>query len=424
MGSKIADSLNNFWDVAVRPIKQDCDGLKQNMASANQKIEALENGTGGSGGNTGSTYKKMTVKLDLSNSNPATCCTYADDAEEMTPGSDEWDAFFGHYPVMLSGGVEGQRLNKFNFGLHEDGTAADITSGSEGDVMIAFPRRGLKISTLGNIVTVSITDNPADTNFEYLAHRRGNTLKDVFYLGAYKGYEQSSKLRSLSGKAPTSNKTIGAFRTLARANGAADGNGGSGYDQSGFFQLTYRQAMYLLKYKSLESQVAVGRGYVDTGVSSSTYHAASTGGTNTKGMDYGETTGLQQMKLFGIEDFWGNIHEFIDGLVCNANYHILTATENFNDTGSGYEDQGQGATANIGNYMSKPQGTTKTGFIAKEVSGSASTYFCDYANLYTSSLPYFGGSWGYASYAGAFRLYVNTSASSVYPDIAARLMYL
>lgn len=422
MGSKIADSLNNFWGVAVSPIKTDCDNLKNQMSSANQKIEALENGTGG-GGST-STYKKMTVKIDLSNSNPATCCTYADDAEEMTPGSDAWDEFFGHYPVMLLNGVEGQKLNPFNFGLHEDGTPADITSGAEGDVMIAFPRRGLKISTLGNIVTISMTNNPADVNFEYLAHKRGNTSKDVFYLGAYKGYEQSSKLRSLSGKAPTSNKTIGAFRTLARANGAADGNGGSGYDQSGFYQLTFRQAMYLLKYKTLDSQAAVGRGYVDTGVSSSTYSAASTGGTNTKGMDYGESGGLTQMKLFGLEDFWGNIYEWIDGLFCNANYHILTASENFNDTGSGYEDQGQGATANIGNYMSKPQGTTKTGFIAKEVSGSASTYFCDYAVLYASGLPCFGGDWGNASDTGAFRLNVAASASGVYPDVAARLMYL
>ena len=130
------------------------------------------------------------------------------------------------------------------------------------------------------------------------------------------------------------------------------------------------------------------------------------------------------MKLFGLEDFWGNIWEWIDGLVTNSTRDILTATANFNDTGSGYSNQGQGATADIGNYMSKPQGTTKTGFIAKEVSGSATTYFCDYAILYASRVAYFGGSWGYGSDAGAFRLYVNYSADNSSAYVAARLMYL
>lgn len=415
MGSKIADSLNNFWAVAVLPIKQNGDTLAKGLQTANQKIHELENG---------GVYRKMTIKIDLSNSNPATCCTYADDAAEMTPASAEWDAFFGHYPVMLKNGVEGKKLTRNNFGLHEDGTTADISSGAEGDVMIAFPRRGLRITTIGETITISMTDNPNDPDYEYLAHQRGGTGKDVFYLGAYKGYEADSKLRSLSGKAPTSNKTIGAFRTLAQANGAANGAGGSGYDQSGFYQLTFRQAMYILKYKTLDSQAAVGRGYVDTGVAYSTYNAKSTGGTETKGMDWGETTGKDHMKLFGIEDFWGNIYEWIDGLFCDANRHILTGTQAFNDTGVGYEDQGLGATANIGNYMSRPQGTTKTGFIAKEVGGSATTYFCDYAYLCASFVPCFGGHWSDASRTGAFLLDVAASASSVYPNIAARLMYL
>src|SRR5574344_1002395 len=44
-------------------------------------------------------YKKMTVNIDLTNSNPATCITYADDAVGMTAGSSAWDEFFGHYPA-------------------------------------------------------------------------------------------------------------------------------------------------------------------------------------------------------------------------------------------------------------------------------------------------------------------------------------
>ena len=272
-------------------------------------------------------YRVMTVIIDQSNSNPETCITYADDATSMTAGSSEWDSFFGHYPCLLKDGVEVGRLNLNNFAQFEDGTNADITSGSAGDVMIAFPKLGYKISTSGDVVTVSMTDNPNADGYCYLAHTRGTTVKDVFYLGAYKGYVTSSKLRSLSGKTPTVNTTIGDFRTQAQSNG-------SGYDQSAFNQLIFRQCMYLLKYKNLDSQTAVGYGYANGNSSS-----ASTGGTNTKGMDYGETTGKLQMKLFGLEDFWGNVYEFIDGIFSDSSRNILTATENFNDTGNGYTNQ-------------------------------------------------------------------------------------
>ena len=75
--------------------------------------------------------------------------------------------------------------------------------------------------------------------------------------------------------------------------------------------------------------------------------ATNTGGTNQKGMFFGETTGKQQMKFLGIEDFWGNLRWWIDGLFSDSNRNIKTAFQNFNDTGSGYTDRGQGATSNI-----------------------------------------------------------------------------
>lgn len=358
-------------------------------------------------------YRVMTVVIDQSNSNPETCITYADNAVGMTVGSSEWDSFFGHYPCLLKDGVEVGRLNPNDFTKFENGTSADITSGNAGDVMIAFPKLGYKISTSGDIVTVSMTDNPNADGYCYLAHTRGTTVKDKFYLGAYKGYVSSSKLRSLSGKTPTVNTTIGNFRTYAQANG-------SGYDQSAFYQLIFRQCMYLLKYKNLDSQTAVGYGYANGNSSS-----ASTGGTNTKGMDYGETTGKLQMKLFGLEDFWGNVYEFIDGIFSDSSRNILTATENFNDTGSGYTNQGSsGFSSDTAGWMSKVQGTSEKGFVLKEASGSKTTYYSDYGTLSASRLAFFGGSWSNGAGAGAFYFDVSRSASDSSSPISARLMYL
>lgn len=368
-------------------------------------------------------YKKMTAIIDLSNSNPATCVTYADDAVGMTAGDSAWDEFFGHYPVLLKNGVEVGKLNPNNFDQFEDGTTADISSGNAGDAMIAFPRRGLTITTSGTKITISMTDDPDNADFEYNAHTRETTPKDVFYLGVYKGYVASSKLRSLKGKAITANQTIGTFRTQAQANG-------DGYEQSGFYQLTFRQCMYILKYKNLNSQTTVGYGYVLSSHSA----AIASGGTEAWGMDCElikstnpsyMTDQNHHVKCFGLEDFWGNIWEWIDGLVSDSSRNVLTANSGFNDSGSGYTNNGNGGvSANIGNYMSKPQGSTKAGFVAKEVSGSETTYFCDYAGLYASCVAAFGGHWTDAASAGAFRLDVDDASSYSIAGIAARLMYL
>lgn len=367
-------------------------------------------------------YRKMTAVIDLSNSNPSTCITYADDAVEMAAGSSAWDTFFGHYPVLLKNGVEVGKLQRNNFDKFENGSTADISSGSAGDAMIAFPRRGLSIKTVGTKIYVSMTDDPDNADFEYNAHTRGTTKKNVFYLGVYKGYTASNKLRSLNGKTITASQTIRTFRTQAQANG-------SGYEQSGFYQLTFRQCMFILKYKSLDSQNAVGRGFVDANSV-----AIGTGGTETWGMDSEIikstnpsylTDGKHHIKLFGIEDFWGNVYEWIDGIVTDSSRNVLTANSGFNDSGSGYTNNGNGGVSgDIGNYISKPQGSTKAGFVAKEVNGSESTYFCDNAILNASRVAAFGGFWINGSHAGAFLLTVYDVASTSSANAGARLMFL
>lgn len=361
-------------------------------------------------------YKIYGVAIDLTNSNPASAVTYTDDAVGMMPGSSDWDntpLFINIKPCVLKNGVVQYYLNPNDFTKKVDGSAADITSGNDGDVMIEIPKIGFLISTVGNILTVKVTDDPNNPNFKYYAHTRETEGdRDKLYIGAYLGWKDgSNKLRSLSGKTPTANQTIGTFRTQAKANG-------SGYDLVSFYPLTLLQCLYLIKYKNLDSQSALGRGYVDED------SATNTGGTNQKGMFFGETTGKQQMKFLGIEDFWGNLGWWIDGLFSDASRNIKTAFQNFNNTGSGYTNRGRGATSNINGYMSKPQGSDATGFVLKEANGSETTYFADYAGLNDSCLPIFGGHWNVASDAGAFYLRLNYSASASFSYLGGRLMYL
>lgn len=362
-----------------------------------------------------STAKIYGVRIDKANSNPETAVTYTDDAVGMTGGSSAWDNIYPFNqikPCVFKNGGVNYYLNPNDFTKKIDGTTADISSGNDGDVMIEFPKIYWKIVTNNDEVFVRYSSIQIDETWKCLAHTKENIEKTKVYIGAYLGNSISSKLRSLSGKSPTVNQTVSTFRTQAEANGA-------GYQQMGYYQLLLLQVLYLIRFKNLDSQTALGRGYVN-GNSTGT----STGGTNEKGMNFGEITGKQQMKFSGIEDFWGNYYSRIDGLFCDLNRNILIGSQNFNDTGSGYYNFGQGATFNIDGYISDIQGTTETGFIGKAANGSETTYFSDYGTLIEGSFPIFGGNWSSASYSGAFFLAVSYKLSASAPFIASRLCYV
>ena len=367
-------------------------------------------------------YHVYGFTINEAESNPTASVTYTDKATTFSKGSAAWDAsslFANIKPCLFKSGAVVGYLQRHDYTKFENGTTADITSGSAGDVMVEIPKMAYYMEKSGDIITCkvlvgSVDAKTIDAKYSYLPFSRNSEGdRDKIYIGAYLGYDLSSKLRSLSGKSPTADKTMGAFRTIAQANG-------TGYQQFPFYQLTLIQILYIMKYGSLNSQIALGRGYVDKNAATIT-----TGGTNSKGFCFGETTGRQQMKIFGIEDFWGNIYQLIDGLYCDASWAILTTYNAFNDTGSGYLfSNSSGNIAKTSGYMNKAQGGTQTGFITKTGDGSETTYYADASYLGASYLPYFGGYWEDASYAGAFRLIVGSPVSYAGATISARLCYI
>lgn len=359
------------------------------------------------------------VSIDLTNSNPETSVTYTNDAVGMVAGSPDWykmSIFNKIKPCLFKNGAVVGYLNPDNFAQFADGTAADITSGNSGDVMIEIPKTGYKISKSGTTLTVQITDDPNKKGFSYKAHTRTKTGdRENLYIGAFLGSNVSNKLRSLSGKSPQSNKNLTTFRSRAQANGA-------GYDLFAFYPMTLLQCLYLIMYKSLNSQSALGMGYV--GDSGWVYRQKNTGATIDKGMSYGSADKMQQMKFLGIEDFWGNLHQWIDGLVSTDDYHALVATDNFNNTGDGYADLGALSTEYIGGYMKEPQGNNEAGFIIRAAGGSISTRFSDSGCFSGGYAPIFGGYFNSSEMAGAFRLYVYCKPHTANDKLGGRLMFL
>ena len=364
-------------------------------------------------------YQTYGVSIDLSNSNPETSVTYTDDAVGMVAGSPDWykmSIFNKIKPCLFKNGAVVGYLNPDNFAQFADGTAADITSGNSGDVMIEIPKTGYKISKSGTTLTVQITDDPNKKGFSYKAHTRTEDGdREKLYIGAFLGSNKDNKLRSVSGVAPQIETTLTDFRIHAQANGA-------GYDLFAFYPMTLLQCLYLIMYKNLNSQSALGMGYV--GDENYEFGAKNTGATLDKGMSYGSQDSMEQMKFLGIEDFWGNVYQWIDGLVSTADYHALVATDNFNDTGENYTDIGALSTKYLGGYMKEPQGTNDAGFIIGATGGSASTYFSDYAYFYGGCVPVFGGFFGDGADAGAFLLVVYYVPGDAYDSLGGRLMFL
>ncbi|GBR74578.1 phage-related protein [Candidatus Termititenax aidoneus] len=361
------------------------------------------------------------VVIDEGNSNPETSVIYIDDATGMQPANVSaaakaaWDAtplFNQIKPCVFKAGAVNYYLNPNDFTKKVDGSAADISSGNDGDVMIEIPKIGLKISKEnGNAVVIKLTTALNDPNFHYYAHTRYTEGdRDKLYIGAYKGYVSGGKLFSLSAKTPTTSTTLGTFRGYAGAKG-------TGYDQISFYARTLLQALYFLRYKNLNSQVALGQGYC--GGSS----AQTTGATNQAGMDYGTTSTTSRVKFLGVEDMWGNVWEFLDGVYINSGV-LTTAFSGFNDGGSGYTNRGITVSgSSSGSYITKVAGTSEGGFLPTAVSGSSSTYYTD--GSWTSNVnPIAGGSYSNGSLAGLLAWDSTNAASGSYANIGARLMFL
>ena len=345
----------------------------------------------------------MTAVIDQANSNPLTCITYEDDAKMMEKGSPEWDDFFQSQLVLFKDGKQVREL--------EDSELSGLRP-TDGDVMVRFPRKGLRIKTVGEKVYVSMTNAPNNPDFKYYAHSRGDSPRDAFYLGAYLGFEENGKLRSITGKAPTVSKTIGDFRTIAQANGA-------GYEQLAFYQWTFLQAMYVLKYGNLDSQTALGKGNTF-----GSNRDKATGETNGKGIDFGSTDDTTKVRFQWVEDFFGTLHQFCDGFKTGSG-KIWTGTDNFNDTNSGYKSY-EGYEVYDQKKTKSVIGDSERGFIPKSDGGSSSTYYCDYGliRLAYDEFARVGGHAGVSVNAGAFYFGASTDASYSYPTMGARLMFL
>ena len=155
-----------------------------------------------------------------------------------------------------------------------------------------------------------------------------------------------------------------------------------------------------------------------------------TGGTETNGMCYGTTANsTTHVKLFGIEDFWGNIWEWIDGFWIDQNRNIITSWNKYVNGNSGepveesYTTTATGLTANASGWNKKVSGNSQTGFMPIEWGGSSTTFWAAAGALYASCVLYFGGRWTNGAHAGPFYLYAAYGSGRSDRSVGGRLSY-
>ena len=365
------------------------------------------------------------VKIDTLNTNPATALTYTDNAVGLTPAlgnngtfnAGSWEdkfPFNAIKPCLFLNGVVNYYLNPLDFTKKADGSASDITTGIDGDVMIEFPKVYWKFETIGTDVYIRYSSVKIDKGYKCLGHTKGIIEKDKCYISAYLGRILSSKHRSLSGYLPTATQSLTNFRVYAHATGA-------GIEVLSYFQYLMLQVLFIVMFKNRDSQSALGSGYTAENASS-----IATGGTNAKGMFYGSTSTLLQNKFCGIEDIFGNLQYALDGLFFDGNRDILIGTENYNNTGVGYINYGPYGTATINAWLGTIQGGTETGFIYKGATGaSGTTHYCDAIYMGEATIPFVGGFYNNtANYNGIFEMYALVGPNSESASLGARIGFL
>lgn len=178
--------------------------------------------------------------------------------------------------------------------------------------------------------------------------------------------------------------------------------------------------LLILMGKTTNTQEAFGYGYY-TGGSSSAPNYLTTGGASNKGQFYGTDKTRDYVKVFFIENWWGDVWERIEGCVTNSSVRILVkSTAPYNTTGAGYVDTGVTPGGTSGGFISACK-MTEHGLIPTTASGSETTQYPDGLWFAKDCYALVGGDSYSALLVGALALAVISALSNVSWNIGAAL---
>lgn len=295
---------------------------------------------------------------------------------------------------------------------------AKVETDDNGNVMLHMPAMWFRITTDddGNICGVAVSSKQGSGDNWYYVNE--------FYYGCYGASGGSSGLKSVSGVSRLANTTRANFRTYAKATG-------DGYQQLDLYHKTVMMFLWWIEWATKDS-ASIMSGRISGSGTSGGSTVCACGGTDSVTTPSGFNPATAQMRYHYIEDFVGNLLEWIDGIVnYGTTVYVTNNSAQFGDTSS------YGEASNLSNPTA--QGCALAfGWdsehpflsIVTKTTGSTSSFttgFCDGSYLYTgdgSSYPCVSsGAYYYHSNAVSGLSYFNrNSASYTYANIGGRLL--
>jgi len=350
--------------------------------------------------------------------------------------------------------VVGDSLNQYNA----------ILNGDDGQVMAQIPKFYIKYDRTGDDLDLYASIYHLPGFVIHPTFLKDGVEVDYRYIGAYEAvpYDDGAsaynngtgskatnfnggavdlgadKIGSVAGYKALSDETIVEFRTLAR-------NRGSGWEQQDVFLIGAIQLLYLIEYADFNSQTEIGTGNTsyngwdfDNNVGYSGYSNPDGNGTNASNTaEDGLTTtdvndgitNREYMSYRGIENFYGSLWNFYDGLnVFDNKAYVCYKSSNY-ESYSGAESLVKnheliGTLANANNYVHDIINYS-FGFFANDVTGaSSSTYITDHYYQSTGwRVAKLGGNAYYGVKAGVFCLGVNSDLADDDSSVSGRLAY-
>ena len=375
--------------------------------------------------------------LTIADSNPATRVTYPSDVENSgfakavmnfggafsygswpsTPGEK-----FMPRPCMLRfNGTVDYYLNPNDYTKKADGTTSDVANMNYGgNAMMEWPKIYVKRWESNGVYHFRCSDMKVDSDYEcWSNYDKNNKEIPHFYTPIFFGSKDgSNRLRSISGQSNFVGNAAQTEVTYAKNNGA---------DIWYTEVLSDRELvndLLTMMFKSTDLQATAGYGVCSASA------AIAPGSMNTKGLFWGAGDKTSGVKVFGMENWWGNIFRRIAGWCISGGTQKVKLTRgtkdgttvgDYNFDGNGYKTI-SGVNLTRSGYISKMK-TEPFGRFPMEANGSTTTFEADqvWADSGNGYYAYVGGYWDRGLNCGPFFANLYNVPSSADASIGAAL---
>lgn len=290
-----------------------------------------------------------------------------------------------------------------------------------GNFMVEFPQVWFYRHEDTSYNYIEISNYKLSDDWKCYSHiNKDGTLVSNIYLPMFKGVIKDSKLRSLPGQIPQG-KTSATTEVDAAT---ALGSRWQIWDHS---SIELINDLLTLMSKSIDSQGRFGQGR-STGYDSAdtvTYGKLQSGTLIKKGKFHGYSATTKEVKVFGIEGFWANRWDRLQGMLLVNNVWKIKMTPPYNFTGTDFVTLSNAEVPSGNGYLSKVQTSEYGSIPASIANGSSTKYFKDYfyKTATDTRVAVRGGNCGSGGGAGFRCVYVNNAASYSGWSIGASPVY-